>query len=94
MTLIPKEPNLSTVSDLRPINHCNMAYKIITKIIVNKIKTPLLSITSPTQVSFVSSRCITDNIFLLEEMMHKFKITTGKKGYVAWKIDFIEGLIV
>lgn len=87
MTLIPKVPNPSTVSDLRPISLCNTAYKIITKIIVSKIKPSLPSFISLTQVSFVPGRHITDNIFLLQEMMHKFKTTTGKKGYVAWKID-------
>lgn len=32
-------------------------------------------------------RHITDNILITQELLHKFKVTKGKKGFVAWKIN-------
>lgn len=31
-----------------------------------------------------------DNIFILQEMKHKFKTTKGKNGFIAWKIDLLK----
>ncbi|KAI5349115.1 hypothetical protein L3X38_002002 [Prunus dulcis] len=42
---------------------------------------------SPNQVSFVPGRHITDNILIAQEMMCKFRVSKGKKGFFAWKID-------
>jgi hypothetical protein len=42
LTLIPKENNPSTFGDYRLIALCNLCYKLITKIIANRIK-PILS---------------------------------------------------
>ncbi|CAL9017859.1 unnamed protein product, partial [Prunus brigantina] len=42
---------------------------------------------SPNQVSFVPGRHITDNILIAQELMHNFKNSKGKKGFIAWKID-------
>jgi hypothetical protein len=41
LALIPKESNPSNFSRFRPISLCNSTYKILTKIIANKLK-PLL----------------------------------------------------
>lgn len=75
------------MTDMRPISLCNTVYKVITKIIGSKLKPIFPSIISPIQVSFVSERHITDNIFILQGLMHRFKCAKGKKGFIAWKID-------
>jgi hypothetical protein len=41
LTLIPKVNNPTTFGDYRPISLCNLCYKLITKIIANRIK-PIL----------------------------------------------------
>ena len=42
IALIPKLNNLERVSDFRPISFCNVIYKIIIKVIVNRLK-PMLN---------------------------------------------------
>lgn len=38
IALIPKSNDLSVVSDYRPINLCNILYKLVFKIIFNRLK--------------------------------------------------------
>lgn len=65
-----------------------MAYKIITKALVNRIKVVLPHITSNTQTSFVPGRQITNNIVIVQEVIHTMRKKQGAKGYMAIKIDF------
>jgi hypothetical protein len=49
LALIPKEKNPSSFAHLRPISLCNVSYKIITKIIANRINPLLPKLISPNQ---------------------------------------------
>lgn len=42
---------------------------------------------SPHQVSFIPGRQIIDNIVSVQELMHKFQASKGRKGFFAWEID-------
>lgn len=42
---------------------------------------------NPNQVSYVSRRHITDNIMIAQEMLFKFKRSSGFSGFFAWKVD-------
>lgn len=44
-------------------------------------------IISPSQSSFILGRGTTDNILLMQEVMIKMRVKTGKKGYMVFKID-------
>ncbi|KAK3229974.1 hypothetical protein Dsin_001855 [Dipteronia sinensis] len=72
LALVSKVPNPSKMKDFRPISYCNTLYKIIVKIIANRIKPCLPDIISPSQSAFVAGRCIGDNILLVQELMRNY----------------------
>lgn len=53
LCVLPKVAKPKRVMQFRPIGLCNLTYKLITKIIVNRIKHLLPSLVSPNQSSFV-----------------------------------------
>jgi hypothetical protein len=62
ISLIPKVPNPSKVTEFRPISCCNTIYKCIAKLIANRIKGLLLNLVGPFHSTFVAGRNISDNI--------------------------------
>lgn len=88
LCLIPKITNPSTFSDYRPIGLCNVFYKIISKILVQRLKVYLPSIVSKSQAAFVPGRMITDNILIANELMHSLKVRKRvSKTYMSVKTD-------
>lgn len=51
--LIPKKDGVVRLDDFRPINLCNVCYKIISKILVNRVRPLLPKCISPLQSAFV-----------------------------------------
>lgn len=72
---IPQFPIANTFNNLRLISLCNSTYKLVTKIITNRIKPLTPSIIWPTQASF---------LFGIRTYFNKIK---GKKGSIILKID-------
>ncbi|KAL2251903.1 UNVERIFIED_CONTAM: putative mitochondrial protein [Sesamum indicum] len=68
LTVIPKVHSSTSVADFRPISCCNVLYKIIAKLIVQKLSVILDKIISPCQAAFVPGRSIGDNVMLAEEL--------------------------
>ena len=63
LALIPKKHNLDDhISDVSLISLCNIVYKLISKVIANKLNVWLLSIIAANQTNFVSGHQIMDNI--------------------------------
>ena len=87
LVLIPKVDQPNHLKNFRPISLCNVIYKIVTKVIVNRIHTLLHRIISPLQGSFIPGRGTVDNIILAQEMLHWMHKSKRKKGVVAFKID-------
>jgi exonuclease III len=70
LALIPKEKGAVNFNRFRPISLCNTSYKILTKIIANRIKTILPLIIPENQGGFIKGRHIADNIILVQEALH------------------------
>ena len=88
IALLPKIQTPETAAHFRPIGLCNVSYKIITKVIVNRLKPILPILISNTQASFVPGRQITDNIVIVQEVIHTMRRKQGSKGFMALKVDF------
>ena len=87
LVLIPKIENQQSVNQLPPIGLCNVAYMAISKAIVNMIKPVLSKLVAPIQISFVPEHQISDNIVIVQEMLHTMRHRRGKVGYMVIKMD-------
>ncbi|XP_060965141.1 uncharacterized protein LOC133034132 [Cannabis sativa] len=88
IVLIPKKSNASTLKDFRPISLCSTLYKIVAKILSNRLKLVLGSLISSSQSAFLSERIIFDNIFIAQEVVHAINHRKqGKLGWAGLKLD-------
>lgn len=89
VVLIPKKPHPSTFQDLRPIILSNVSYKILFKVLCNRLKAVLPDLIHPCQSAFLKGRLISNNVMLAAELMHQIHTSRGKrKKLAALKIDF------
>ncbi|XP_061370937.1 uncharacterized protein LOC133313564 [Gastrolobium bilobum] len=66
--LIPKVEIPKRISQFRPISLCNVVYKVITKVITNRLRNHTGTLIMPNQCSFVKGRHSSDNIRISQEI--------------------------
>ncbi|GKD38786.1 RNA-directed DNA polymerase, eukaryota, reverse transcriptase zinc-binding domain protein [Tanacetum coccineum] len=74
------------VKDFRPISLIGSMYKIITKVLANRLSLVILELVSDVQSAFVSNRHILDGPFILNELLSWCKHKKSKA--LIFKIDF------
>lgn len=88
VVLILKVCKAVHMKDLGPISLCNVSYKIISKVLTNRLKQILPTLIDEHQSAFVPGRLITNNILLSSELFHFRKHKQAKRrGYMALKLD-------
>lgn len=68
-----KIPNANNLKNFRAIGLCNTAYKVIIKIIANRLKTFLPSLIIPLQSSFIKNKRTCDSGIIIQELMATIK---------------------
>nr|KYP67620.1 LINE-1 reverse transcriptase isogeny [Cajanus cajan] len=87
IVLIPKVDAPLSYKDFRPISLCNVVYKLITKVLVNRLRVFIGNIMSPLQSSFIPGRSTVDNAIILQEVLHFMNKSKRKKGDLIFKLD-------
>ncbi|GJY01731.1 RNA-directed DNA polymerase, eukaryota, reverse transcriptase zinc-binding domain protein [Tanacetum coccineum] len=86
IALIPKVPNANLVKDFRPISLIGSIYKIIAKILSNRLVNVLGDIVNEVQSAFIAERQMLDGPFILNEILQW--CTKKKKKTLIFKVDF------
>ncbi|GKB24540.1 RNA-directed DNA polymerase, eukaryota, reverse transcriptase zinc-binding domain protein [Tanacetum coccineum] len=86
IALIPKVPDANLVKDFRPISLIGSIYKIIAKILANRLVNVLDGIVSEVQSAFVTGRQMLDGPFIINELIQWCR--SKKRKAVIFKVDF------
>eukprot|EP00253_Pinus_taeda_P029777 PITA_29777 len=85
ISLIPKQDSAQTADKYRPITLCNLVYKIISKVVANRLKPLLPSLVSEEQLGYVEGRHILNNIIQAHEVVHT--LTSKRKEGMIMQLD-------
>ncbi|GKD48581.1 putative RNA-directed DNA polymerase, eukaryota, reverse transcriptase zinc-binding domain protein [Tanacetum coccineum] len=86
IALIPKVPNAKSVSDFRLISLIGCQYKIIGKLLANRLSTVIRNCISPVQYAFLKGRYILDGSLILNEVLAWYR--QHKKELMIFKVYF------
>ncbi|GJZ81284.1 RNA-directed DNA polymerase, eukaryota [Tanacetum coccineum] len=102
IALIPKKQDAKLVKDFRPISLIGCFYKIIAKILANRLSMVISDLISDVQSAFVPNRQILDGPFILNELIswckfHKSKAMIFKvdfeKAFDSVRWDYLDGIL-
>ncbi|XP_013713276.1 uncharacterized protein LOC106416947 [Brassica napus] len=96
LALIPKTDTTTEMRDYQPISCCNVIYKVISKIIVNRLRGSLPRCISYNQSAFIKDRLLVENLLLATEIVkdyHKEDISPrcAMKIDIAKAFDSVNG---
>lgn len=86
--LFTKKRGVCSTKDFRSISLCNVLYKLIAKVLANRLRVVLDSVISQQQNAFIPNKKIYDNIIVAQEIIHTLcKKRVGRYDSVAIKLD-------
>ena len=83
--MIPKEQN-ALIHKFRPISLVNCSFKILSKILTNRLETLMNRLIDSSQAAFLKGRYILDNVLISQELIHFSH--TQKQPSAIIKVDF------
>jgi len=86
ITLVPKKANPSELNEYRPISLVGCIYKILSKVLANRLSKVLPSVIDVNQFAFLEGRGLLDNVLVANETVDFLK--REKKSGVLVKVDF------
>lgn len=84
--LIPKKSDAVTIKDYRPISLINCSFKLITKLLTNRLAKVIDPLIDDSQSAYIKGRLIGDNIVTAHEILHH--VRTRKQQGILLKLDF------
>jgi len=86
IALIPKVDSPQKLNDFRPIALVGCLYKILSKVLANRLRGIMGRVVSETQTAFVKDRQILDGILIANEVVDEAK--KSNKELMLFKVDF------
>lgn len=86
ITLVPKCKDAAQIQKFRPICLLNVSFKILTKVLRNRIDNVMAYIISRNQTAFLKNRFILEGVVILHEILNS--IHQKKQSGILFKIDF------
>ncbi|KAK2662605.1 hypothetical protein Ddye_001179 [Dipteronia dyeriana] len=86
IAIIPKVGNLMSMKDFKPISLVSSMYKMLAKVLANRLRKVMNSIIGESQMAFVENRQSSDSLVIAEEIIHKWR--SGDVGGMLVKLDF------
>ncbi|GAU16239.1 hypothetical protein TSUD_298710 [Trifolium subterraneum] len=86
IALIPKVDSPQRLNDFRPISLVGSLYKVLAKVLANRLRLVIGSVISESQTAFVKDRQILDGILIANEVVDEAR--KSKKELLLFKVDF------
>jgi hypothetical protein len=86
IALIPKVDSPQRLNDFRPISLMGSLYKILSKVLANRLRSIMQSVISDSQSAFIKGRQILDGILVANEVVDETR--KCNKELLLFKVDF------
>lgn len=86
LSLVPKFPGASKITDFCPIACLNTIYKVISRLLVAKLKPILQPFILPCQTAFIKDRLLVENTVLASELVNGYHKNKSPKR-ITIKVD-------